>query len=154
MNWGNSLHSGVLPRVVTLWSRGQAPAWRVRVHHLERRPSSTPRSRVSRRHVGREVGLGQQAPDDRRCVTSGIGADRRTRGGGRTVKIRAVKHNNRKKTFEIRTSTKTLVLPFSQGDPAPTVACAPGRSQASMPTSAEAILLLIWPTAILTPLPP
>ena len=37
------------------------------------------------------------------------------------MKIRAVKHNNRKKTFEIRTSTKTLVLPFSQGDPTPTV---------------------------------
>lgn len=38
------------------------------------------------------------------------------------MKIRAVKHNNRKKTFEIRTSTKTLVLPFAQADPRPTVA--------------------------------
>jgi len=37
------------------------------------------------------------------------------------VKIRTVRHNNRKKTFEIRTSTKALVLPFSQGDPPPTV---------------------------------
>ncbi len=37
------------------------------------------------------------------------------------MKIRSVTHNNRKKTFEIRTSTKTLVLPFSQADPAPTV---------------------------------
>jgi hypothetical protein len=37
------------------------------------------------------------------------------------VKIRAVKHNNRKKTFEIRTSTKALAFPFSQGDPMPTV---------------------------------
>ena len=37
------------------------------------------------------------------------------------MKIRAVKHNNRKKTFEIRTSAKTLVLPFSQADPTPTV---------------------------------
>jgi len=37
------------------------------------------------------------------------------------VKIRTVKHNNRKKTFEIRTSTKTLILPFSQADPVPTV---------------------------------
>ena len=40
---------------------------------------------------------------------------------GLPVEIRAVKHNNRNKTFEIRTSTKTLILPFSQGDPAPTV---------------------------------
>ena len=38
------------------------------------------------------------------------------------MKIRAVKHNNRKKTFEIRTSTKTLVLPFSRAFPRPTVA--------------------------------
>ena len=36
------------------------------------------------------------------------------------MKIRAVKHNNRKKTFEVRTSTKALVLPFSQADPKPT----------------------------------
>jgi hypothetical protein len=38
------------------------------------------------------------------------------------LKIRGVKHNNRKKTFEIRTTTKTLVFPFSRGDPTPTVA--------------------------------
>lgn len=37
------------------------------------------------------------------------------------MKIRNVKHNNRKKMFEIQTSTKTLVFPFSQGAPAPTV---------------------------------
>jgi len=37
------------------------------------------------------------------------------------VKIRTVKHNNRKKTFELRTSTKRLVLPFSQSEPTPTV---------------------------------
>lgn len=37
------------------------------------------------------------------------------------MKIRAVKHNNRNKTFEIRTSTKRLVFPFSQAEPTPTV---------------------------------
>jgi Cro/C1-type HTH DNA-binding domain len=37
------------------------------------------------------------------------------------VKIRSVRHNNRKKIFEVRTSTKTLVLPFSKTDPAPTM---------------------------------
>ena len=37
------------------------------------------------------------------------------------MKIRAVTHNNRKKTFEIRTSTRSLVFPFSQGEPVPTV---------------------------------
>lgn len=38
------------------------------------------------------------------------------------MKIRAVRLNNRKKTFELRTSTKGLVFPFSQAAPPPTVA--------------------------------
>jgi hypothetical protein len=37
------------------------------------------------------------------------------------VKIRGVKHNNRKKTFEIRTATKVLVFPFSRSTPTPTI---------------------------------
>ena len=37
------------------------------------------------------------------------------------MKIRSVTHNNRKKVFEVRTSTKTLPFPFSKADPAPTV---------------------------------
>ena len=36
------------------------------------------------------------------------------------MKIRSVSHNNRKKVFEVRTSTKKLVFPFSKADPAPT----------------------------------
>ena len=36
------------------------------------------------------------------------------------MKIRSVRHNNRKKVFELRTSTKKLVLPFSKAKPAPT----------------------------------
>ena len=36
------------------------------------------------------------------------------------MKIRSVTHNNRKKTFALRTSTKALVLPYSQTDPVPT----------------------------------
>ncbi len=36
------------------------------------------------------------------------------------MKIRSVTYNNRKKLFEVRTSTKTLVFPFSEADPAPT----------------------------------
>jgi hypothetical protein len=35
------------------------------------------------------------------------------------VKIRSIGSNNRKKAFEVRTSTKTLVFPFSKADPAP-----------------------------------
>jgi hypothetical protein len=35
------------------------------------------------------------------------------------VKIRSVGANNRKKAFEVHTSTRTLVLPFSKADPAP-----------------------------------
>jgi len=36
------------------------------------------------------------------------------------VKIRSVRHNNRKRMFEVRTSTKTLAFPFSKAEPAPT----------------------------------
>jgi hypothetical protein len=36
------------------------------------------------------------------------------------MKIRSVVHNNRKKAFEVRTSTNHFVLPFSEADPAPT----------------------------------
>ena len=36
------------------------------------------------------------------------------------MKIRSVRHNNRKRMFEVRTSTKTLAFPFSKADPAPT----------------------------------
>ena len=35
------------------------------------------------------------------------------------MKIRSVGHNNRKKLFEVRTSGKHLVFPFSQADPIP-----------------------------------
>ena len=37
------------------------------------------------------------------------------------MKIRSVTHNNRKKVFEVRTSTKKLVFPFSKADPSPAV---------------------------------
>lgn len=37
------------------------------------------------------------------------------------MKIRSVKHNNRKKAFEIRGSTKTLLFPYSKTDPPPTI---------------------------------
>ena len=37
------------------------------------------------------------------------------------MKIRAVRHNNRKKTFEVRTSAKSLVFPFSKAGPTPTI---------------------------------
>ncbi|MEQ1574484.1 MAG: helix-turn-helix transcriptional regulator [Vicinamibacterales bacterium] len=36
------------------------------------------------------------------------------------MKIRSVTPSNRKKTFEIRTATKTLTFPFSEADPTPT----------------------------------
>jgi hypothetical protein len=38
------------------------------------------------------------------------------------VKIRSVTYNNRKKAFDVRTSTKRLVFPFAQGAPPPTTA--------------------------------
>ena len=37
------------------------------------------------------------------------------------MKIRSVRHNNRKKVFEIGTSMKRLVFPFSNAEPAPTI---------------------------------
>ena len=36
------------------------------------------------------------------------------------MKIRSVRHNNRKKVFEVGTSTKKLVFPFSKAEPTPT----------------------------------
>jgi hypothetical protein len=38
------------------------------------------------------------------------------------VKIRSAKPNNRRKVFEVRTSAKMLVFPFSEAEPTPTVA--------------------------------
>jgi hypothetical protein len=37
------------------------------------------------------------------------------------VKIRSVAHNNRKKVFEVSTSTRKLVFPFSKAKPVPTM---------------------------------
>jgi hypothetical protein len=36
------------------------------------------------------------------------------------MKIRSVKHNKRKKVFEVRAGTKTFVFPFAKTDPQPT----------------------------------
>ena len=37
------------------------------------------------------------------------------------MKIRSVRHNNRKRVFEICTSTKKLIFPVSKAEPAPTI---------------------------------
>ncbi len=37
------------------------------------------------------------------------------------MKIRSVTHNNRKKVFEVRTSAKKLIFPFSKAEPIPTI---------------------------------
>jgi len=37
------------------------------------------------------------------------------------MKIRSVAHNNRKKAFEVRTSTRSFVYPYAKADPQPTV---------------------------------
>ena len=37
------------------------------------------------------------------------------------MKIRSIGHNNRKKLFEVRTSAKTFVFPFSKAEPVPTI---------------------------------
>lgn len=37
------------------------------------------------------------------------------------MKIRSVRHNNRKKAFEVRTSTRKLVFPFSRAEPTPSI---------------------------------
>ncbi len=37
------------------------------------------------------------------------------------MKIRSVTHNSRKKTFDVKTSAKTLVFPFAKADPRPTI---------------------------------
>jgi hypothetical protein len=38
------------------------------------------------------------------------------------MKIRSVKHNNKKKVFEIKTSTKVFAIPYTKTDPQPTPA--------------------------------
>jgi hypothetical protein len=38
------------------------------------------------------------------------------------VKIRSIRHSNRKKVFEARTAAKALIFPFSKADPVPTTA--------------------------------
>lgn len=35
------------------------------------------------------------------------------------MKIRSVKYNNRRKAFEVKTSTRTFVLPYAKADPPP-----------------------------------
>ncbi len=37
------------------------------------------------------------------------------------MRIRSVKHNNRKKAFEVRVSARTFTFPYSKSDPRPTV---------------------------------
>ena len=37
------------------------------------------------------------------------------------MKIRSVTHNNRKKVFEVHTSARCFVFPFSKSDPVPTI---------------------------------
>lgn len=36
------------------------------------------------------------------------------------MRIRSVRHNNRKKVFEVRTSAKALAFPYAKADPKPT----------------------------------
>ena len=36
--------------------------------------------------------------------------------------MRSVRHNNRKRVFDVRTSSKRLVFPYSKADPVPTAA--------------------------------
>ena len=43
------------------------------------------------------------------------------------MKIRSVKNNNRKKAFEIRVSSRTLLFPYRKGDPLPTTEDPVGR---------------------------
>jgi len=40
---------------------------------------------------------------------------------GAVVKIRSVRINNRRKAFEVRTSSRRLLFPFAKVDPRPTV---------------------------------
>ena len=37
------------------------------------------------------------------------------------MKIRSVTHNNRRKAFEVKTSTKKLPFPFAKAEPTPTI---------------------------------
>lgn len=64
---------------------------------------------IAAKKKGRESFLGMVAASlDRRSETCGV-----------AMKVRAVTLNNRKKAFEVKTSRKTLQLPYSKVDPRP-----------------------------------
>ena len=52
--------------------------------------------------------------------TSGTAPDRGAAGRGNPVKIRNVRHNNRKKLFEVGIGSSKLAFPYSKAEPRPT----------------------------------
>src|SRR6266480_1467130 len=120
MNYGAMPSCQALPHRITSASGEAAARW-ICVHHVERRPPVAPRSRVSGWQADREVGSRQQEGDEGRRHVADCEGDRGSRIGRPAVKIRSVTHNNRKKVFDVRVSTKTLVFPFAKADPVPTM---------------------------------
>src|SRR5262249_49120258 len=84
------------------------------------RSRASARSRVSRRASRREVGSGERRGDVGRSPAPRAGADRRIGGRGTIVKIRSVRHDNRRKGFEVRTSRARLWLPYAKLEVRPT----------------------------------
>lgn len=59
------------------------------------------------------------------------------------MKIRSVKHNNRRKVFDVRTSAKTLVFPFSKAQPTPTIQDPIGEVVVDQEASREAFTYVL-----------
>ena len=92
----------MLPCMVTSLLGGKVSAGRIRLHHLERRPSAAPCARLSRRPARPEMGCGERPIDAGQTNGAHPRTDRGTRIRGTAVKIRSVRHNNRKKAFEVQ----------------------------------------------------
>jgi hypothetical protein len=68
------------------------------------------------------VGFGKCEGHERKTLSESPRSDPRTPRGGDAMKIKRVSTNNRKRAFEVRTSSRVFVYPYSKADPTPTPA--------------------------------
>jgi hypothetical protein len=68
------------------------------------------------------MGSGQQETYERQRDQTHYQIDRKARFGRNAMKIRSVKLNNKRKMFEVNTSSRKYLFPFSKSVPAPTPA--------------------------------
>ena len=82
-------------------------------------PSAQARARLSRRRPGGEMGPRSPSGDEGCGFEAAHRADPGAGVRGLAVKIRSVSANNRKRAFEVSTTSKVFTFPFVKADPAP-----------------------------------